>query len=177
MDNSKKIIGAFAGKFLPPHIGHISQIEKSAKECDELYIVVCDNTENSKRLCKQAGLPWITPEMRVNWLREHFKNNKKIKVLLMIEDGIPAFPNGLDIWSKKFKEITNYKVNKKFADETYRELNEKYFPECEFVCFDRTVINISGTEVRNNPKENLDKIIPEARQFFENIINKNNVNL
>lgn len=172
MGNSPKIIGAFAGKFLPPHIGHVSQIEKSASECDELLVVVCDNTENSKRLCDEAGIPWITPKMRVNWLKEHFKNNKKIKVLFMIEDGIPAFPNGLDVWSKKFKELTGHKVNKKFADETYRELNEKYFPECEFVCFDRTVINISATEIRKDLKANLNKIIPEARPFFENIINQ-----
>lgn len=164
-DGIKKI-GAFAGKFLPPHIGHVTEIENSAKLCDELLVVVADNTDNSKRLCEQAGLPYISATLRIKWLREHFKGNKKIKVIYMCEDGLPKFPLGMAEWSKRFKEITKHKVNMKFADETYRQLNEKYFPECEFVCFDRSKINISATDIRSDPQKHLEYIIPEARSFF-----------
>ena len=85
----------------------------------------------------------------------------------MCEDDIPKFPNGMESWSKKFKEITKNRVNIKFADETYRKLNEKYFPECEFVCFDRKKIDISATQIRSDPKKYLNYIIPEAQDFFE----------
>ncbi|MBQ8451713.1 MAG: adenylyltransferase/cytidyltransferase family protein [Clostridia bacterium] len=169
-----KKIGGFAGKFLPPHIGHITEIENSAKLCDVLYVVVADNTENSKMLCAKAGIPFIPVKLRIKWLKNHFKNNPKIKIIYMCEDGLPKFPDGMKIWSDKFKEITHHKVNMKFADETYRELNEKYFPECEFVCFDRHKINISATTIRENPEKYIDYIIPEAREFFENLRKRNN---
>ena len=167
MKNKK--IGAFAGKFLPPHIGHINEIENSSKMCDELFVVVADNTKHAMRLCEDAGIPFIPADLRVSWLRKHFKNNKKIKVIYMCEDDLPKFPEGMKQWSERFKALTEYRVNMKFADETYRELNEKYFPECEFVCFDRTKIPISATKIRENPQKYLDYIIPEARYFFENI--------
>lgn len=170
-----KKIGAFAGKFLPPHLGHITEIENSAKLCDKLYVVVCDNTNNSKSLCHKANLPYITIKMRVDWLKQHFKNNPKIEVISMLEDGLPKFPNGMEAWSKKFKQITNHEVNMKFADESYRELNEKYFPECEFICFDREKINVHATDIRNNPAKYFDYIIPEAQEFFKEVIFINKV--
>ena len=172
MKNLKKI-GAFAGKFLPPHLGHITEIENSAILCDELLVVVCDNTINSKKLCEESNIPFITTQMRVDWLKEHFKNNPKIKVLFMLEDDLPKFPDGMKAWSEKFKQTTDHKVNMKFADESYRELNEKYFPECEFVCFDRDKINVHATDIRNYPEKFFDYIIPEAQPFFQNIIDKN----
>ena len=170
-----KKIGAFAGKFLPPHLGHISEIENSAKLCDELIVVVADNTQNSMNLCERAGLPFISAKMRVDWLKKHFKNNKKIKVIYMCEDDLKAFPDGMKEWSERFKEITKHRVNMKFADETYRTLNEKYFPECEFVCFDRKKVDISATMIRENPKQYLNFIIPEAQVFFKEIIDKKEI--
>ena len=65
MQNQRKRIGAFPGKFLPPHLGHVTQIEKSAEKCDEFWVVVADNTNNSKTLCEKAGIPYITPEMKI----------------------------------------------------------------------------------------------------------------
>ena len=172
MENQTKKIGAFAGKFLPPHLGHITEIENSSKKCDELFVVVCDNTNNSKSLCKKANIPFITLEMRIQWLKEHFKNSPNIKILAMLEDDLPPFPEGMGAWSKRFKEVTNHQVNMKFADESYRELNEKFFPECEFVSFDRDIINVHATDIRNNPKKFFKYIIPEAQEFFKNIISK-----
>lgn len=175
MKNNEKIIGAFAGKFLPPHLGHVTEIENSAKLCDELYVVICDNTSKSTELCKNANIPFISTKLREEWLKLHFKDNPKIKVLTMLEDDLPAFPEGMEAWSKKFKQTTNNRVNMKFADESYRELNEKYFPECKFVSFDRDKINVHATDIRNNPKQFFKYIIPEAQEYFTNIINQNKI--
>lgn len=172
MNEKSKVIGGFAGKFLPPHIGHISQIEQSAKECDKLYIVVADRKSNSRRLCKAANIPYIPVRLRIKWLKKHFKHNPKIKVVYLNEDKIPPAPHGTAKWAKEFKKLTHFKINKKFADESYRHMNEVYFKECEFACFDRTIINISATQIRTDLKNNIDKIIPEARDYFIKIINK-----
>ena len=168
--NKNKKIGAFAGKFLPPHIGHTNQIIESSKMCDVLYVVVCDNEVNSKKLCDFANIPYIPAKLRVKWLKQHFSRYPNIKILYMSEKNLLSFPNGMENWSKRFKKITKHKVNIKFADETYRELNEKYFPECEFVCFDRTVIDISASKIRLYPEKYFNYIIPEAQSFFKKII-------
>ena len=167
---TKKKIGAFVGKFVPPHSGHIACIDKAAEYCDKLYVVLTNNTRNVKKLCDLANIPYLHPKMRINWLKEHYKNNKKVKVIFMNENKLKAFPAGQQEWSKAFKKLTKHKVNVKFADETYRGLNETYFPECEFVCFDRDPNGISATKIRGNPKKYFDFIIDEAKPFFENII-------
>lgn len=167
-----KKIGAFPGKFLPPHLGHVNTIRECAKKCDELLVVVADSKKNSMRLCKESGIPFISARKRIAWLKAHFKNEKNIKIIYMNEDKYGSFPVPMKEWSDAFKKVTKHKVNMKFADETYRELNEKHFPECEFVCFDRQTINISGTKVRNNPEKYFDFIIAEAQSYFKKIINK-----
>ena len=93
----------------------------------------------------------------------------------MNEDKFGQFPLSMEVWSDAFKKITKHKVNMKFADETYRPLNELHFPECEFVCFDRQVINISATMIRGNIEKYFDYIIPEAKPYFKKILKKERV--
>ncbi len=171
MKEKNKKIGAFPGKFLPPHLGHIQTIKDCAKKCDELWVVVCDSAKNSRRLCESAGIPFISAKLRLKWLKAHFKNYKNIKIKYMNEDKLSTFPAPMKEWSDAFKKVTKNKVNMKFADESYRELNEKHFSECEFVCFDRQKINVSGTKIRENPNKYFDFIIAEAQGYFKKIIN------
>lgn len=172
MNKNVKKIGAFPGKFLPPHIGHINTILECAKKCDKLLVVVADSEKNSRALCEKSNIPYMPVKLRINWLKTHFKNHKNIKIVYMNEDKLGTFPAPMDVWSKAFKKITKHKVNMKFADETYRTLNELYFPECEFICFDRQVINISATMIRDNPEKYFDYIIAEAKPYFKEILNK-----
>ena len=170
MEKKKLKIGAFPGKFLPPHLGHISTIKECANKCDILYVVVADHEDNSRALCEKAGLPFISAKLRVKWLKAHFKNYKNIKIIYMNEAKLGAFPAPMKEWSDYFKKVTHHKVNMKFADESYRKLNELHFAECEFVCFDRQKINVSGTMVRENPEKYFDFIVAEAQPFFKKII-------
>lgn len=171
-----KKIGAFPGKFLPPHTGHINTILDCAKKCDKLLVVVADSEKNSKSLCEKSNIPYIPVKLRIKWLKEHFKKNKNIKVIYMNEDKLGDFPAPMNVWSDAFKKLTKHKVNIKFADESYRTLNELHFPECEFVCFDRQVINISATMIRDDIEKYFDYIIDEAKPYFKKILEtqKNN---
>lgn len=150
--------GCFVGKFLPPHIGHLSVIDKALGECESVIVVLAENPKRSKDLCKKAEFPYFSPQKRLKWMKEHYKNCKNIKFVFFDESGIE--PNDLETWSTKFKkQIKN--IDAKYADESYRYLNEEYFPECVFVPIDRDKISIHGTDIRNNP-ENIKYMIPEG---------------
>ena len=110
--------------------------------------------------------------LRIDWLMQSFSHHSNIKIFYMDETGLEAFPQDMKAWAERFKKIVGNDVNVKFADETYRELNEKYFPECQFIAFDRTLINISATDIRWNPEKYFDFIAEPAQEFFKEIIKK-----
>lgn len=180
-------IGVFVGKFLPPHLGHTSQIEKCLDYCETLFVVVADSKKRTRELCKESGIPNIFPKTRLLWLKKHFQKNKNIKFFLLDQGMLEAYPNYLDNWKRKFLACIKEKPEVWFVDKNYLEISKKYFPEFEFIGFDRTKINISATDIRNYLNNNsaflaeqkleknknklespLDYIIPEAKEFFEN---------
>ena len=60
-----------------------------------------------------------------------------------------------------------FEVNIKYGDESYRELNEKYFPSCKFVAIDRDRINIHGTDIRKDFQKNKKFVLVEAREDID----------
>ena len=148
--------GCFVGKFLPPHIGHLSVIDRALKECENVVVVLAENPKYSRELCKKANFPYFSAQKRLGWMKKHYKNYKNIHFGFFDETGI----SDLKTWSESFKsKIKN--IDAKYADESYRQLNEKYFPECVFVPIDRDKIAIHGTDIREN-KANLKYMIKEG---------------
>lgn len=162
-----KKIGAFAGKFLPPHIGHISIVDKMLKECDEAVVVISDNPDKSKELCKQDNFPYFDSKERVNWFKQYYSGNKKLHFAIIDESVISKDSNFMEEYAKLFSKCVPYKVNVKYADESYRKLNELYFPTCTFVAIDRDAINIHGTDIRKNFEKNKQFVLKQAREDIE----------
>ena len=158
--------GCFVGKFLPPHIGHLSIIDKALGECEKVTVVLAEDGERSKKLCDASGFPYFTPQQRLDWMKNHYKNYDNINFLFFDEQGIEQ--GDLKTWSKKFKEKVK-DIDAKYADESYRYLNETYFPEWTFVPVDRDKISIHGTDIRNN-HENIKFMIEEGKsQVYEKL--------
>ncbi len=64
-------IAVFPGSFDPITIGHVSLIKRAAKIFDKVIIAIGLNTSKNK----------LFPiDVRVKWIEEVFKNNKKIEV-------------------------------------------------------------------------------------------------
>jgi len=166
-----KRIGAFVGKFLPPHIGHLSVVEQMLKECDEVVIVISDNLQKSKKLCEEANFPYFNSQQRLRWFREHFKNNFNVHFAIIDESRIADSQNAMADYANLFWECVPFNVNQKYADSSYGELNKKYFPNCKFVEIDRNKINIHGTMIRNDWKENKKFVMLEAQNDIENAKN------
>ena len=158
--------GIFVGKFLPPHIGHLNQIFKCKDMCETLFVIVADSKIRSKQICNDAGIKIISAKTRLKWLKKCTKSVKNIKYLLLDEGMLEAYQDHLENWKNKLNKILKQKVDVWFVDKNYLDISQKYFPEYNFVGFDRSEINISATEIRNNLEENLSKIISPAQKYF-----------
>ena len=163
-------VGALAGKFLPPQVGHAKLIEEAAKQCNVLYVVLAENPDKTAELCRAHGLEPIPAELRLEWLKEHFKNHKNIKWLYMDERSVPPYPDGTAEWSAQFKKLVGEPIDAKFfGEEAYFEMNELYFPECAAVLIKRGVDSpeVSASQIRANPEGTLHLVIPPARKYFK----------
>lgn len=158
-------IGAFIGKFYPPHIGHLSVIDNILDEFDELFIIISYNKIRNESIEKISGFKNLSPELIKSWFEKHYENNKKIKVGIFDEGDFRPYPEDRDKWAEKFKKEFPT-VNVKIADEEYREFNKIYFPDYEFFAIDRDKLNIHSTQIRADAKNNIEYLIPEARNYF-----------
>ena len=165
-----KRIGAFVGKFYPPHIGHLWVVDNACLNLDEVYVIISKNDIRNKQIAKDQNFDILDAELIKKWFLEHYKNNPKVKVKIFDESGFKPYPEDRDMWAEKFKKEFP-EVNVKIADEGYREYNQEYFPEYEFYPIYRDVVNIHSTQIRNNIKENLNYIISEGKEYFKGNIN------
>lgn len=171
-------VGAFIGKFYPPHIGHLSVIDEVVNKVDELYIIISYNKIRNDKIKTSSSFEYLSPQLIKSWFEQHYKDNSKIKVGIFDEGDFRPYPDDRDKWAEKFKKEFP-EVNIKIADESYREFNKIYFPDYEFMAIDRDIVGIHSTEIRDDLESNLDNLIPEARSYFEknNQDKKDNLNI
>ena len=162
----KKRIGAFVGKFYPPHIGHVWVIDNLVDSLDELYIIISKNDIRNKEIEQLTNFKILNAEIIKGWFVKHFKNNNKIKVEIFDETNLRPYPEDRDKWAEKFKKQFP-QVNVKIADESYREYNQTYFPEYEFLAIPRDVINIHSTMLRTDLNKHFNYLIEEAKTYFK----------
>lgn len=162
--------GVFPGKFLPPHRGHINSIINAATKCETLYVVVSDNSEQTKNLCLAENINPIPAIERWKWLSQELQGFDHIKVLFLDETNIPVYPYGWEEWSKLLITIVPENFDVIFGGEiSYKENGyTKYFPEVIYEIFDykRERYPISATEIRKSPFKHWDYILGGARPFF-----------
>ena len=164
-------IGAFVGKFYPPHIGHLSAIDFACTKLDLVYVIISKNQERENQIKESSGFDYLPAELIKSWFEDYYKNNSKVKVEIFDEQGLLPYPNDQDKWAKRFKEQFPF-VNVKIADIGYKEFNQKYFPDYEFLAIDREKIDIHSSYFRKNPKKYINFLIPKAQSYFLDIIKK-----
>ena len=161
--------GVLAGKFLPPHRGHLSAIINSATQCETLYVIVSDHKSLTKRLCDESQLSIMEGRFRLKWLSQELQGFDHIKVLLLDETDIPEYPYGWEEWSSMVKKLIPTKIDVLFGgDEEYKNVNDIWFPDSDYILFDykRDRYPISASLIRSNPFKYWDYILGSARPFF-----------
>ena len=151
MKSNKPRRAVIVGKFHPPHKGHHHLINTALEECDEVYVLPCDNPNYT-----------IPAEIRANWLRlAHPK---------AIVKPIPELPPELDDsphWSEHTIKFLGFRPDVCYTSENYgitwaQEMGCKH----RMVDFGRTKIPISATKVRDDVATNWGFMLPRIRQAF-----------
>lgn len=162
-------IGVVPGKFFPPHRGHLYQIIQAATRCNKVYVVVSDNEDLALDKCRKDSLPFIPLKMRALWLSLELQNIEHIKVVMLDEAGVPAYPDGSVQWCKMLTDLVPEKIDVIFGGEKeYQDTYMKHLPGIKYSVYDykRSRYPVSGSDVRLDYLKHWDYILGAARPFF-----------
>lgn len=161
--------GVYFGRFCPPHRGHLYQIMVASTKCEQLIVVISDNKYQTETICREAGMPIVTYQLRKQWLSQQVQDMSHIKVRVLDETDIPLYPAGWELWSQRMREVVPEGIDAFFVGD--REMDrplQKYFPGTAIELFDpaRSRYPISATEIRYDILNNWHYILGPARPFF-----------
>jgi small subunit ribosomal protein S18 len=129
-------------------------------------VVISDNANQTREICKEAGIPEISYRLRKQWISQQLQDMDHISVRVLDETDIPVYPAGWDLWSKRMREVVPEKIDAFFVgDMEYGDTLATYFPEATVELFDpaRTRYPISATDIRSNILGNWHYILGAAR--------------
>lgn len=157
-------VGIVFGCFIPLHKGHLSLIDK-AKENDKVIIGVCGYDSD-------RGKDFIPFKDRIELIQEIFKD----LTVVSVDDHKIGLTGKFDLESWKvwcnelFKNADldpNVDITWYLGEQSYLEMLKKIYPKHTFEFVERTVIPVSGTMIRENPKENIEEIHPVFVEYLK----------
>lgn len=161
-------IGICFGGYCPMHRGHLDAIMRAKKENDKVFVIVCgyDNEE-------RAGNINMTLKERTAIVRKIFANDEIISVLSINDTELGIDESMCEgnwvVWQKKVAEILydslsfDDRIMWYVAEPYYKEMLEKRnILRAEVTLIDK-VVQVSGTQIRENPLKYWKYIVKEYR--------------
>lgn len=157
------------GKFLPFHDGHRHLVETAIEHSDIVELLVCT--------IKSEPIPGY---IRYDWVKRIFKKEEKSGKLVIkhITDELPQYPkNEFDtdfwyMWTHLFdRELGDFDAvftSEKYGDDVVYWMKKMLNKDIKHFCvdYDRQIVPVSGTKIRENPLEYW-KFIPKVeRPYF-----------
>ena len=97
--------GVYFGRFLPPHRGHLYQMIEASTRCEKLLVVISDNADQTREICRRDGIPEISYRLRKQWISQQIQDITHIGVRVLDETDIPVYPQGWELWSQRMREV------------------------------------------------------------------------
>ena len=157
-------VGIVFGCFIPWHAGHQSLFDKAYSENEEVVVAVCgyhgDRGEN-----------FIPFDDRLDLVKKKFRADPKVTIC-QVDDKLCGCDGSFSIdnwrrWSLLLFKNVRLDPNDKdtiytwyFGDQSYLEAFNVIWPDHKKSVADRKVLPISGTLIRNDPKEHSAYIDP-----------------
>ncbi|WP_294912257.1 multifunctional transcriptional regulator/nicotinamide-nucleotide adenylyltransferase/ribosylnicotinamide kinase NadR [Tatumella sp. UBA2305] len=168
----QKTVGVVFGKFYPLHTGHIYLIQRACSQVDELHIIMGHDDPRDRLLFENSSMSeQPTTSDRLRWLLQTFKYQKNIRIHSFNEEGMEPYPHGWDVWSHGMKQFLAAKgivPDKVYTSEAAdAPMFEKHLSiQAVLVDPDRSFMNISGKQIRQDPFRYWDYIPTEVKPFF-----------
>jgi HTH-type transcriptional regulator, transcriptional repressor of NAD biosynthesis genes len=151
--------GLVFGKFMPLHEGHLHLLHFAQASCHRLTIIVCSLRSEP-----------ISGEVRYGWVRQMFPAANVVHHYVELPQD-PAGPDDDAFWhawrDSLRRQCPNEEFDALFGSEDYgwrmaRELGVEYVP----VNRERTLVPVSGTQIRAEPMKHWDYIPKVVRPYF-----------
>ena len=164
MDN----IGIVFGCFIPFHKGHESLVKRALDENDRMIIAVCGYQED-------RGKDFLPFTVRHKLVKEMFRDNPRVTVALIDDkkiglDGTFTHENwvawGKELFSSAGIDPDSAHFNWYTGEPSYVEKLGPIYPDHTFNLVDRTIVQVSGTEIRENPMDLSDDINTVFRNYL-----------
>jgi HTH-type transcriptional repressor of NAD biosynthesis genes len=142
--------GLVIGKFLPPHLGHQSLIDRAVRECARVTVIICGRPADP-----------IPGPRRQAWLQELYPQSQT----LLIDDHYD--PDDSQVWAENVVCWLGQPPDVVFTSEDYGERFANHLG-CRHISVDRTrtLVPCSGTAIRNDPFTNWEFLSPPVRSWY-----------
>lgn len=154
--------GLILGKFMPLHLGHINIIDYALSLVDELLILVVSKDGEC-----------IDGDVRVEWLEITYQNEPRVNVKRfhhqLPHDGVFTNERML-MWCEAIKNAIP-QVDLVVSSESYGAFLAEYLG-ATYKVYDqeRTQVNLSGTEIRKNPKAYFSYLPPCVQDYYRQVL-------
>jgi len=139
--------GVVAGKFNPPHLGHLFFIETAAASCDSLYVILCDRVGQT-----------IAAADRASWLADAVPDNCSI---IVTADDIP---NDSKSWGIRTRTLLSQHPDVAFTSESYGETWAAAMGCAhELIDKNRLTVPVRATDIRVDLRRQFHLLLPAAR--------------
>lgn len=148
--------GMLLGKFMPPHLGHQFLVDFARGFVDDLTVMVCSLRSDA-----------ISGEQRFSWMREMFPGTRVVHHFDNIPQAPEEHPEFWRLWREAIRGFIPSGPDFVFASEAYgerlaSELGARFVP----VDISRSLVPVSGTEIRQHPLAHWRFIPPCVRPAF-----------
>ena len=153
------MIGLILGKFFPLHRGHCFVIDMAIDMCAEVHICVCSKNDES-----------IEGSVRVEWVRAQYPhaNVTVHHITKEIEEAHANNPHAPKIWADELRAfIGNISIDYVFSSERYgKDFSKQLNAQWVVVDEKRSIISVSGEEIRKNIYHNWDYLASSVKPYF-----------
>lgn len=152
----------YFGTFAPLHSGHMSMIIYAKRKYQHVDII-CSGYEDDR-----GGTAGISIYERFRTIRQIFNTDNLVKVHMLDEDqySIARYPQGWNDWLAIIEQKVGGLEDKVFICSEPEYAQELEARGCNVDLQDRSIIPVSGTEIRKNPYDNWDHVNKFFKKFF-----------